>query len=159
MKVSTSGKNMIKGFESLRLDVYDDGAGHLTVGYGHKIVSSDNLKAGDSITQARADSLFNTDISAVEKSVNTLPKLSKISQDQFDAISSLVFNVGPKPVTDKNNDLYKALNKDTFVESEIVTGFTYTKVNGVRNEGLVKRRNAELNLFLGTKDVEYITMN
>lgn len=158
MTVSSSGKTMIKGFEGLRLTVYDDGAGNLTVGYGHKVVSGDNLKSGDTISQQKADAFFSSDIQVAENAINKLPKISKITQDQFDAIASLVFNVGTKPVTDTNNDLYKALNKDTFVQSEVVTGFTYTKVNGVRNKGLVDRRNKELNLFFGTSNVEYITM-
>ncbi|MCD7819362.1 MAG: lysozyme [Lachnospiraceae bacterium] len=121
-------------------------------------MSSDNLSYGQTITQTKANSLFDADIAVVETAVNTLPKLSKLTQDQFDAISSLVFNVGTAPVKDTSNDLYKALNKDTFVKSEIVTGFTYTLVNGVRNQGLVNRRNVELNLFFGTSDVEYISM-
>lgn len=79
MNVSNSGKTKIKGFEGLRLDVYDDGAGHLTVGYGHKIVSSDNLKAGDRISQQQADTFFNADIKVVENAINTLPKISKIT--------------------------------------------------------------------------------
>ena len=44
MNVSTTGKNFIKIYEKYRLDVYDDGFGFLTVGYGHKVVAADNHK-------------------------------------------------------------------------------------------------------------------
>lgn len=159
MNVSSSGKTMIKGFEGFRLVVYNDGAGNLTAGYGHKIVPGDGLKEGDSISQMQADAFFNSDIANVEKAVNNLPKISNINQNQFDAICSLCYNVGTKPVTDSNNGLYKALNKNTFVQAEVVIGFTYTKMNGKRTQALVDRRNTELNLFLGTFGVTYISMN
>ena len=35
MKTSEKGIEMIKGFEGLSLEAYDDGAGVLTIGYGH----------------------------------------------------------------------------------------------------------------------------
>ena len=159
MKVSTTGKNFIKKFETYRLDVYDDGAGYLTVGYGHKVVPSDNLKLGDVITASRATTFFNADIADTENYVNKLPKIARFTQAQFDAVSSLVFNVGPEPVTDTSNDLYKALNKNTFVKSEVVTGFTYTIMGGGRSSGLIKRRNAELDMFFGTDGIVYIPMN
>ena len=39
LKTSELGKNEIKRHEGLRLTAYDDGAGNLTIGYGHKVVS------------------------------------------------------------------------------------------------------------------------
>ena len=159
MKTSSKGKALIKRFEKYIEQVYDDGYGNLTVGYGHKVVSSDNLKEGDVIDKSRAEELFNTDVTTAEKYVNTLPRISQLKQCEFDAIVSLVFNVGSGPVTDKNNDLYKALNKNTFVEAEVVIGFTYTMG---RNKGLVKRRNAELNMFFNNYEETvkiYITMS
>ncbi len=158
MITSTTGKNLIKFYEDCKLYVYEDDAGYLTIGYGHKVVPTDNLKEGDETSEERAGNLFKLDVAYAADYVNTLPKLSLLTQNQFDAIVSLVYNVGPAPVIDTSNDLYIALNKNTFVQSEIVTGFTYTRVNGERVQGLVNRRNAELNLFFGTSNVEYIAM-
>lgn len=159
MKASNKAKKLIKKFEKYRNDVYDDGYGNLTVGYGHKVESSDNLKLGDTISKSRAEELFEADIAEAESYVNKLPKIASLKQCEFDAIISLVFNVGPEPVVDKNNDLYKALNKNTFVEAEIVKGFTYTMGKNVH---LVKRRNAELNMFFNAYEETvkiYITMS
>ena len=35
MKISESGKKLIKDFEGLRLKAYKDSAGIMTIGYGH----------------------------------------------------------------------------------------------------------------------------
>lgn len=50
MTVNTTGKNFIKEWEGVRLTIYKDVGGNLTVGYGHKVVAADNLKEGDTIT-------------------------------------------------------------------------------------------------------------
>lgn len=167
MTVNTTGKNFIKEWEGVRLTVYKDVGGNLTVGYGHKVVASDNLKEGDTITQTKANSFFTSDLSIVEKAINKHPKVDKMTQVMYNATASLLYNVGTSPVTTTSNDLYKVLNDNNTYKSPIstasknavVTAFTYTKVNGVRNQGLVNRRNAELNVFLGTSDKVYITMN
>jgi len=170
MNVSSSGKTFIKEHECIGgkpdLTVYEDVAGYPTVGYGHKVTSADKLELGDKITKKRADSLFTSDISSFEEAANTLPKLSKMNQDQFDAVISLIFNVGKDPVQVTTNDLYVALNDNNTYKKPIsssckkavVKGFTYTKAGGKRLQALVDRRNDELNLFLGTDSVVYITM-
>lgn len=158
MNVSTTGKNFIKSYEKYRLDVYDDGFGFLTVGYGHKVVAADNLKEGDIITASRATTLFNADILTVETGINKHPKVSKFTQAQYDAVASLTFNAGTVYITNSNNDLYKALNKSTFVKSEVVKGFTVTIAGGSRQSGLVKRRNAELDMFYATDGMINIPM-
>ena len=70
---------------------YDDGAGNLTIGYGHLIRQGENYSAG--ITEAAADTLFRQD---VERLVN--PALDRITidltQNQVDALGSFIFNVG-----------------------------------------------------------------
>lgn len=170
MNVNTTGKDFIKKWESggkANLTVYDDGYGNLTVGYGHKVVTADKLKAGDKITQAKADSFFTSDLGVVEAAINKHPTVGSMTQVMYNATASLLYNVGTAPVTTKTNDLYKALNSDATYKSPIsstakdavVTAFTYTKVNGTRVQGLVNRRNAELNVFLGTSNQVYITMN
>lgn len=173
MNVNTNGKNFIKTWEtgtsgSLSIDlltVKDDGYGNLTVGYGHKVVSPDNLKAGDRITQTRANRLFTSDLSVIEAALNSHPKSTSFTQVMYNAMASLLFNVGTTPIKNTQNDLYKVMNESNTYrspipeasKSKVVTAFTYTKVNGVRQRGLVNRRNAELNVFLGTTNVTYIS--
>lgn len=61
-------------------------------------------------------------------------------------------------IKDSDTDLYKALNDSntyldpisTSCKKAVVKGFTYTKVNGVRNKGLVfciNQQNRRTNLF------------
>lgn len=44
MKTSTTGINMICGFESLRLEAYDDGVGVWTIGYGTTVINGTEVK-------------------------------------------------------------------------------------------------------------------
>lgn len=69
---------------------YDDGAGNLTIGYGHLIRKGERFSG---ITEAQAETLFKSD---VERVVN--PALDRITinltQNQVDALGSFIFNVG-----------------------------------------------------------------
>ena len=102
----------------------------------------------------------------MENAINTHPKVDKMTQNMYNAIASLLFNVGTSPIKNTNNDLYIVMNKDETYDTpftdaiidEVVVAFTYTLVNGERNSGLVNRRNDELNVFLGTEGITYITM-
>src|SRR5678815_5849580 len=93
MRVSERGKTLIKQREGIRLKVYHDVAGIATVGVGHKVVPQDNLHTGDTITQAQSDIFFHADIAEVESVINTLVQ-ARLTQNQFDALASFVFNVG-----------------------------------------------------------------
>jgi len=67
MKTSETGRQFIKSHEGLRLQAYADSGGTLTIGYGH---TGPDVFAGQSITQAQAESLFNADILTVENEIN-----------------------------------------------------------------------------------------
>ena len=86
MNTSTSGKQLIKEFEGLRLRAYPDGAGY-SVGYGHWGVS-----AGTVITQLQAEMYFEQDIQRFENYINSLGL--DINQNQFDALVSFTYNTG-----------------------------------------------------------------
>jgi len=84
----------------------------------------------------------------IKSGINQHPKVSGFTQTQYDAVASLAFNAGTVYITNSNNDLYKALNKRTFVKSEVVNGFTATIAGGRSiQSGLVKRLNAELEVL------------
>jgi GH24 family phage-related lysozyme (muramidase) len=61
MDITDKIKSHVKLKEGLRLDVYADTRGFLTVGYGHKVNANDQLKLGDKITQQKADNIFEHD--------------------------------------------------------------------------------------------------
>jgi lysozyme len=95
MKTSETGIQMIKNFESCKLNAYKDKKGILTIGYGH----TGNVKEGDKITLVQAENILITDIENAEipaKALNTTltMKSMQLTQNQFDMIVSLCFNIG-----------------------------------------------------------------
>ena len=91
MRISTiKAKNIIKFSESLRLTGYRCAAGKITNGYGH----TRTARLGETITAAKAEYLLDNDIEVVEIQLNAVLDKCSISMNQFDALVSLVFNIG-----------------------------------------------------------------
>ena len=92
MKLSPVGAKLIQQFESCRLKAYWDAHGKVwTIGWGH---TGADVKADDNWTQEQADAAFYKDVAWASQCVNegvTVP----LTQGQFDALVSIVFNVGP----------------------------------------------------------------
>ncbi len=79
-------KASIKQEEGLRLNVYRDSLGNLTVGYGHLI------RTGSLITQDMAESLFELDYI---KAVSGYEKLNlKLDPVRRAAVIDMIFNMG-----------------------------------------------------------------
>lgn len=90
MRLSPNGLDLIKRFEGLRLDAYQDVAGIWTIGYGH----IKTAKAGMKITEKEAEDLLKDDLSEAEASVSRLTQAARLTQNQFDALVSFEFNEG-----------------------------------------------------------------
>lgn len=139
MQISTEHLNSLKQWEGLRLKSYQDQGGIWTIGYGH----TENVKEGQSITQEEADSLLKKDLEKFEAIV-TETILVELTQAQFAALVSFVFNVGEEAF--KKSSLVKKLNQGNY---ESVPGelSRWVYCSGVRNLGLVNRRAAESGLW------------
>ena len=87
-RISDAGKKFIEEAEGLRLKAYQDSVGVWTIGYGH----TDGVKAGQVITQARAEELLSNDLERFEAAVRAIAP--KTTQGQFDAFVSFAFNLG-----------------------------------------------------------------
>lgn len=125
----------VKEFEGLRLTSYKDSAGVWTIGYGH----TRGVKSGQAITEKQADSLLRGDLLTAENYVNGL-KLN-LTQGQFDALVSLIFNIGQGNFT--TSTLWakiqaKASTKD--IQNEFRR---WVYAGGKKLAGLVKRRGWE----------------
>lgn len=143
MRISNKGRDFIKGFESLRLVAYPDpatGGKPWTIGWGH----TKGVKPGDRITQEQAEQFLSDDLAVFEMSVNSAIK-RPMTQNQFDAMVSLAFNIGGPE----------------FAGSTLVKKFNAGDVQGTADQfprwkfsdgkvmpGLVKRRKAEREMFL-----------
>ncbi|CAB3745647.1 Lysozyme [Bacteriophage APSE-7] len=143
MHISEKGLVLIKRYEGLRLKAYQCRAGRWTLGYGH----THNLNIGDVITQEQAEAFLREDIAQVTALLNAQIKVP-LTQNQYDAISSLVFNIGMTAFT--TSTLLKKLNVGDYsgAAAEFMK-WSKAKVNGKRTPlpGLIKRRQAEKALF------------
>ena len=139
MIISKNGLDLIKHFESLQLKAYKCSANVWTIGYGH----TKNVKEGDRICEDQANCFLMQDLYSVERAIIRLVKV-KINQNQFDALCSLIFNIGISAFN--KSTLLAKLNKEDYVGA--AEQFRrWNKVNNVVMAGLVRRRQAEEDLF------------
>ena len=97
MKTSEMGINMIKTFEGFQKWPQMDN-GQWTIGYGTGIPDSKvNQYNDDGITEAQAAVLLKEYLESFEKSVNSFIDAHslKLNQQQFDALVSFTYNLGP----------------------------------------------------------------
>lgn len=149
--VSQKGIGLVKRFEGLH-KVKEDGivrayrcpAGKWTIGYGH----CKGVKSGMLASVAECESFLQDDLDdagAVLKRHVHVP----LSQEQYDALASFVFNIGGgKPF--QNSTLLKKLNQGLYDEvPEQIMRWNKARVDGVLTTlaGLTKRRTAEAALF------------
>jgi lysozyme len=141
MQTSQNGRQMIEGFEGLRLTAYQDQRGRWTIGYGH---TGTNVHEGMVWTQAQADIALENDLRAAENAVNTYVT-APLTQNMFDALVSFTYNIGPHALA--TSTLLKFLNE----ESKLAAAAQFLRwdhVNGAPNSGLLHRRVAERDLFM-----------
>lgn len=138
MDINQKGLTLIKLFEGRKLQAYQDQGGVWTIGYGH---TGPEVIKGLVWNPDEADQVFNNDL---QQRVYPLWDFvtENISSNQWSALCSLCFNVGLTAV--KNSNTLRLVNegKDPSVEW---LGFSH--VNGVPNAGLLRRRQAELELY------------
>ena len=86
----------IREEEGKSLKVYRDTLGNLTVGVGHKIVSGDDLKLGDEVSDERCEELFWADLKVAEKGARRILKTLAGCQPRevLHALSCMVFQLG-----------------------------------------------------------------
>lgn len=141
MVTGEKGLALIKQSEGLRLAAYKDSVGIPTIGWGH---TGADVKMGQTITQDRAVDLLKADLAKFEKAVGRLVRVV-ISQNQFDALVCLTYNIGARALEDST--LLKKLNTSDFAGA--ADQFPrWNKAGGQVLPGLVKRRAAERQLFL-----------
>ena len=139
MNISQEGISLIKKFEGCELEAYQCAAGVWTIGYG----STKDVKEGDTLTQKEADNLLLHEMQEYEGYIKELVKVP-LKQNQFDALVSWVFNLGPANL--KASTMLKFLNAGDYhlIPSQIKR---WNKAGGKVLEGLVRRREAEALLF------------
>ena len=150
MKISESGIELLKRFEGLELEAYQDIAGIWTIGYGH---TGADVQPGMKISERDAEELLRRDLKPREQAVASATKVA-LNQNEFDALVSFVYNVGAAAF--RSSTALKRLNKgDRVGAADALTWWNKATVGGVLREvlGLTRRRAAERALFLTPTEI------
>lgn len=145
MGVSGRGLSIIKEHEALRLTAYLPTKNDVwTIGWGH----TKGVKKGMTITKAQAESFLKEDIVWVESALSRLVNVN-LTQSQYDALASLVFNIGEGQF--KDSTLLRKLNQKDYkgASEQFGVWVKQTQADGTKKtlQGLVKRRAQERALF------------
>jgi|GEM_PF-793305 len=111
-----------------------------TIGYGH---TGPDVYEGQVIDETQADDLFAVDKTDFETSLSALVKVP-LNQNQFNALMSLVYNIGIPNFAESNQ--LKLLNAGKYTQSAAEFA-SWRLARGVVSRGLVARRARELALW------------
>ena len=139
MKSTNYAILLIKSFEQLRLNSYLCPAGVWTIGYGH----TDGVNQGMLITEKTADGFLKQDIRNAEHCINQMG--ADLTQEQFDALVSFVFNVGVQSFN--VSTLKKKILKNPNDPSIADEFRRWVYAGNKKLPGLIKRREQEIKLY------------
>jgi lysozyme len=139
MQISEYGLEQIRKHEGLRLVAYQDVAGVWTVGYGH----TTDVYPGQTIDRSTAEAMLALDVGTAADAVRRHVRVP-LSQGQFDALVSWVFNLGEGKLA--SSTLLRKLNDGDY--SGAAAEFPrWVLAGGEQQPGLVKRRKLERTMF------------
>lgn len=141
MALGLKGLDLIKSFEKLRYQAYQDQRGIWTCGWGH---TGPEITEFTTCDDQKADLwLIQDTYNAVHAVINSLDVA--VNQNQFDALCSLCFNIGAGAFA--HSTLLSRLNQhDTAGAADQFN--LWNHVDGQVSAGLTERRAAEKALFL-----------
>ena len=153
LTTSPRGLALIESFEDFRARRYLCPAGKPTIGFGHVILGSESHPLWDAeITREDATALLRADCRTVEIYLNATTVRPGTSQDQFDALVSLAFNIG---VGNFDKSTLRRLFKLGNLTLAVLEFVKWDKVTNPAthllepSKGLWARRVKERDLFLG----------
>lgn len=148
METSQNGINLICGEEAFLSLPYNDADQNASIGFGtllHKgpVTDADWKKYSHGITEAQAQALLKSDLVTVENVIKLHVK-TELNQNQYDALSSFIYNVGAGEF-EKSSVLTK-LNLGDY-EGASSSMLLYKFAGGKELQGLLNRREKEVELF------------
>lgn len=141
MRLSHKGAKLIEAFEGFRSCPYRDAVGVWTIGYGSTKGVGPNTKC---VSRAAAEERLMREVDATYgRAVNALDVT--LTQEQFDALTSFVYNVGPGGIA-QGTGVGRCLRRRDFnaAADELLK---WDKAGGRALPGLTRRRRAERALF------------
>jgi lysozyme len=145
--LSADGMALLRQFEGLRLEAYQDVAGIWTIGYGTtRYPNGQKVRAGDRCTLEQADIYFAHDLERFELAVDALT-VDTILQRQFDGLTSFTYNVGEQAY--KDSTLRKLVNANPNNPAIRDQFMRWHNAGGKPIPGLWKRRHREADFYFG----------
>ena len=166
MKVSKAGEDLMHFFEGYRNKPYRCSAAIWTVGWGHAMYADQlalpnvrkegytglirfdyQLKEGDARVWSKDElvELFKVDINTFERGVLRLSPNLASHQSKFDSVVSFAYNAGLGNY--QRSTIRMKVNRGDWAGAAEAF-MMWTKAGGKEVSGLVKRRKAEVALFL-----------
>ena|ERR1700744_1602830 len=139
MQISDKGIDFIEKAEGVRTSAYQDSSGTWTIGVGH----TKDVKEGQSATAEQIDRWLREDLKAAETAISSYVKVP-LTQNQFDALCSLVFNIGPGNF--KSSTVLRMLNLGGYAQAAEAF-LMWDRAAGRVVDGLSNRRLAEKLMF------------
>ncbi len=139
MRYSRAGLALTESFEQCRLVAYPDSKGVPTIGWGHTA----GVRLGMTCTQDQADAWLLADVQVAVAAVNRLVTVA-LTQDEFDALVDLVFNIGQGNFA--SSSVLRLLNAGDYAGAAAHIDDWDECANQVL-AGLLRRRQAETKKF------------
>lgn len=142
-RIPNEAVDLVARWEGLELAAYPDpatGGDPWTIGYGH----TDGVKRGQTITEAQARDFLRKDLEVaagrLEDRIGEV--VNDLTDNQYAALLSFVFNVGANP----SWTIWKRLKARQFdqVPGELIK---FVNAGGRKMQGLVNRRTAEIRVW------------
>ena len=137
--VTDEGLNLVKRFEGFSPAIYICPAGYPTIGYGHVVLSGEQERYANGISQVEATDLLECDVQMAERAVLRLTTVP-LTNGQFAALVSFTFNLGAGAL--QRSTLRRMVNRgeNSDIPSELAK---WAWAGGRKLPGLLRRRKAE----------------
>ena len=149
MQASQNALDLIRHFEGLRLSSYADAKGVWTIGWGH---TGDDVHPGMTIDSAEAQRLLDNDVDFAVSQLNRMITREPNLQHHFDAMLSLVFNIGAERFRKSTLLKFYNFSQDKEAANEFMR-WNKVKIYGKLTpfRGLTNRRQTERTLYITGK--------
>jgi lysozyme len=141
--VTDEGLALIERFEGFSPTIYTCPGGWPTIGYGHVVLEAERDRFANGIGEDEAEELLRRDVGVAERAVLRLISVP-LTDGQFDALASFVFNVGAAGL--QRSTLRRKVNRGE--HGAVPAEFRKWVWAGRRKlKGLARRREAEARLY------------
>lgn len=151
MKASILAVNLLKEVEGWSSTAYHDGAGKMTIGWGHMIREDEGWLKHTTISEDVGEALLTIDVDRANYTITETVKV-QLTENQRAALVSLVYNIGDSAWRESttlkmlNNKEYDKMPSRFYLWSKITDPKTKEKVT---SKGLLNRRAKEVAVWEG----------